>query len=269
MAESLEITPVTKPIRGRTRPPGSKSITNRALVCAALSDGMSTLRGALDSEDTRVMIESLAGLGIVVQSRDHRQTLEVSGSSGQVPALDGKLFCANSGTTIRFLTALTTLGHGSFQLDGVARMRERPIGDLIDALQQLGARLVSENGDRCPPVVVHANGLRGGVAKVRGDISSQFLSAVLMTAPAASSPVELVIDGTLVSQPYVEMTCAVMQAFGVEVETVPDLSRKSFARATTRSNPTPQPQATSGPPPRSRAAKLRSTAYPRRVCRAT
>jgi 3-phosphoshikimate 1-carboxyvinyltransferase len=151
--------------------------------------------------------------------------LEVAGSRGQVPALEAQLFCANSGTTIRFLTALTTLGHGSFRLDGVERMRERPIGDLIDALQQLGAHVVCENGDRCPPVVVHANGLRGGGARMRGDISSQFLSGVLMTAPAAASSVELAIDGTLVSRPYVEMTCAVMRAFGVKVETDADLSR--------------------------------------------
>jgi 3-phosphoshikimate 1-carboxyvinyltransferase len=229
MTDSLEIMPVTKPIQGHIRPPGSKSITNRALVCAALADGTSTLRGALDSEDTRVMIASLASLGIEVKLRDEGQTLEVAGASGQIPALKAKLFCANSGTTIRFLTALATLGHGSFQLDGVARMRERPIGDLIDALEQLGTRVVSKNGDRCPPVVVHANGLRGGVAKIRGDISSQFLSAVLMTAPAASSPVELVIDGALVSQPYVEMTREVMRAFGVEVETASDLSRFAIA----------------------------------------
>jgi 3-phosphoshikimate 1-carboxyvinyltransferase len=207
------------------RPPGSKSITNRALVCAALADGTSTLRGALDSEDTRVMIESLAGLGIEVKTRDDRQTLEVAGAHGQVPALEAELFCANSGTTIRFLTALATLGHGSFRLDGVQRMRERPIGDLIDALEQLGARAASENCDRCPPIIVHANGLRGGVAKVRGDISSQFLSGILMTAPAATSPVVLVVEGTLVSQPYVEMTCAVMRSFGAEVETADDLSR--------------------------------------------
>src|SRR4249919_1559658 len=111
MHDPLEIKPVGRPIRGRVRPPGSKSITNRALVCAALADGVSTLRGALDSEDTRVMIASLAELGIDVKSQDDGQTLEVSGASGQIPSLEAKLFCANSGTTIRFLTALTTLGH--------------------------------------------------------------------------------------------------------------------------------------------------------------
>ena len=142
----------------------------------------------------------------------------VHGAGGEIPALEADLFCANSGTTIRFLTALATLGHGSFRLDGVERMRERPIADLLDALNQLGAHAASENGDGCPPVVVHANGLPGGTANVRGDISSQFLSGLLMAAPAARSPVELVIDGPLVSQPYVRMTLAVMQSFGVDVD---------------------------------------------------
>ena len=109
----------------------------------------------------------------------------VHGAGGEIPALEAELFCANSGTTIRFLTALATLGHGAFRLDGVERMRERPIGDLLDALNQLGAHATSENDNGCPPVVVHANGLPGGTATVRGDISSQFLSGLLMAAPAA------------------------------------------------------------------------------------
>jgi 3-phosphoshikimate 1-carboxyvinyltransferase len=225
MNDPLEIKPVTSPIQGRIRPPGSKSITNRALVCAALADGESTLTGALDSEDTQVMIESLGRLGIEVATRDAGTTLVVSGTGGGIPVLEADLFCANSGTTIRFLTALTTLGHGSFRLDGIERMHERPIGDLLNGLQQLGARIVSENDNDCPPVVVHANGLRGGTATVRGDISSQFLSGVLMASPAAASDVELIIDGTLVSQPYVTMTLAVMQAFGINVQTDSKLAR--------------------------------------------
>jgi 3-phosphoshikimate 1-carboxyvinyltransferase len=216
MSDSLEITPAAGPVRGHIRPPGSKSITNRALVCAALADGISTLTGALDSEDTRVMVAGLGQLGIKIESRDGGQTLIVHGAGGQVPALEAEIFCANSGTTIRFLTALTTLGHGSFRLDGIPRMRERPIADLLDALNQLGARATSENNG-CPPVMVHANGLSGGMAKIRGDISSQYLSGVLMAAPAARSTVDLVIDGPLVSQPYVRMTVEVMKSFGVEV----------------------------------------------------
>lgn len=219
MTDPLEIKPLHGSIHATVRPPGSKSITNRALVCAALADGASTLAGALDSEDTRVMIDGLRRLGVEVESRDAGRTLVVRGAAGEIPALEADLFCANSGTTIRFLTALATLGHGSFRLDGIERMRARPIADLLDALNQLGAHAISETENGCPPVIVHANGLPGGSASVRGDISSQFLSALLMAAPAANSTVELRIDGQLVSQPYVRMTLAAMQAFGVDVET--------------------------------------------------
>jgi len=218
MSDSLEIRPVKRPVRARVQPPGSKSITNRALVCAALAEGTSTLTGALDSDDTRVMLDGLRRLGIEVESRDAGRTLIVSGTSGGIPAIEADLFCANSGTTIRFLTSLVTLGHGAFRLDGVERMRARPIADLVDALGQLGASAHSEFDNGCPPVVVHANGLLGGIATVRGDISSQFLSGLLMAAPAAAAPVELRIDGPLVSQPYVRMTLGVMRAFGVEPE---------------------------------------------------
>jgi 3-phosphoshikimate 1-carboxyvinyltransferase len=223
MADSIEIQPVSRPVRARVRPPGSKSITNRALTCAALADGTSTLSGALDSEDTRVMIDGLRGLGVEVDVRDGGKTLVVSGAAGRIPALEADLFCANSGTTIRFLTALATLGHGAYRLDGNARMRERPIADLLDGLNQLGAQAMSENDDDCPPVIVHANGLPGGTATIRGSVSSQYLSGILMAAPAATSPVELRLDGPLVSQPYVEMTLAVMRAFGVEAETATNM----------------------------------------------
>lgn len=225
MTDSIAIKPVAGPIRATVRPPGSKSITNRALVCAALADGVSTLTGALDSEDTRVMIESLGRLGIDVEAKDDNKTLIVHGAGGEIPAMEGDLFCANSGTTIRFLTALATLGHGSFRLDGIERMRERPIRDLLDALNQLGATVRSETDNGCPPVVIHANGLPGGTAKVRGDISSQFLSGLMMTAPAARSAVELVIDGPLVSQPYVRMTAAVMRSFGATINCDASMTR--------------------------------------------
>jgi 3-phosphoshikimate 1-carboxyvinyltransferase len=175
MIDPRQITTTTRPVSGHVRPPGSKSITNRALVCAALADGISTLTGALDSEDTRVMIDGLRRLGIEVEPRDSNTTIIVHGAGGEIPALEADLFCANSGTTIRFLTAMTTLGHGSFRLDGVERMRQRPIRDLLDTLNQLGAHALSENGDGCPPVVIHANGLAGGAATIRGDVSSQFL----------------------------------------------------------------------------------------------
>ena len=207
------------PLRGSVRPPGSKSITNRALVCAALVDGRSVLHGALDSEDTRVMIDSLKRLGIAVNVQAERDTgnltLSIEGFAGKIPVASADLFIANSGTSVRFLTAVAALGHGRFRLDGTERMRQRPIQDLIDGLKQLGVDVNSETGNGCPPVIVQANGLPGGIAKVRGDVSSQFLSGLLMAAPYAQRPVELSVQGELVSKPYVEMTLAVMRAFGV------------------------------------------------------
>ncbi|TWT98038.1 3-phosphoshikimate 1-carboxyvinyltransferase [Botrimarina colliarenosi] len=230
-SDFIEIQPVGGPLAARVRPPGSKSLTNRALVCAALADGESTLTGALVSDDTHVMIEGLSRLGIPIDVLDNGTTLRVAGAGGQVPAIEAELFIGNSGTTVRFLTALATLGHGAFRLDGVARMRERPLQDLADALNSLGATVRCESPGGCPPVSVHANGLPGGEASVRGDISSQFLSALLMACPCAASPVTLRVDGELVSQPYVRMTLEVMRAFGVEVTAPADLSRFELAPA--------------------------------------
>lgn len=223
MTDRIDITPVTRPIRGRIRPPGSKSITNRALVCAALADGTSTLAGALDSEDTRVMIDSLGRLGIHVESQDAGQTLLVHGCGGKIPAKQADLFVGNSGTTIRFLTAICALGHGTYRLNGIPRMRERPIGDLLDALNQLGADSRGEQQPGFPPVIVRGRGLQGGTAAIRGNISSQFLSGLLMAAPCAKGDVDLAVQGELVSQPYIHTTLRVMEAFGIDVP-APDLS---------------------------------------------
>ncbi|HUY34002.1 MAG TPA: 3-phosphoshikimate 1-carboxyvinyltransferase [Pirellulales bacterium] len=223
LPDSLEIQPCG-PVRGTIRPPGSKSITNRALVCAALAHGSSTLRGALDGEDTRVMIEALRQLGVPIAADDGGQTLRVSGCGGRVPATGGELYVANSGTTVRFLAALVALAHGTFRLDGTQRMRARPIADLVDSLRELGADAACEGSGGCPPVVIRAAGLAGGPATVRGDVSSQFLSGLLMAAPHASRPVELTVTGALVSRPYVRMTLAVMAAFGVDMPPG-DLSR--------------------------------------------
>jgi 3-phosphoshikimate 1-carboxyvinyltransferase len=214
---SITITPVHTPLRGSLRPPGSKSITNRALVCAALAHGSSRLTGALDSEDTRFMIDSLGRLGVAVEVLDGGQTLVVHGCSGDIPATQADLFVGNSGTTIRFLTAACALGRGSYRLDGIERMRERPIGDLLAALQQLGADCRGELRPGFPPILVQGRGELRGQARVRGDISSQFLSGLLMAAGASSQPVELIVEGELVSQPYVLMTLRVMEAFGVSL----------------------------------------------------
>jgi 3-phosphoshikimate 1-carboxyvinyltransferase len=214
---ALEIKPATGPVRGSIRPPGSKSITNRALICAALADGTSKLVGVLDSEDTRVMIESLKQLGFKLNADLVNATLEIEGQGGVIPATQADLYIANSGTSVRFLTALAALGHGRFRLHGTPRMHQRPIQDLIDPLAQLGVRAECEAGNGCPPVIVHTNGLPGGRAKLHGGVSSQFLSGLLMAAPYATSPVELIVEDALVSKPYVEMTLAVMRSFGIDV----------------------------------------------------
>ena len=179
---SLPIRP-SGPIHGSIRPPGSKSITNRALVCAALATGDSLLVGALESDDTRVMRDALSGLGIGLRHDERQAQIEVEGCGGAIPASKADLFVGNSGTTVRFLAAMLALGHGEYRLDGVARMRERPIEDLLVALRQLGIDARSESGTGCPPVVIRASGIAGGAAHVAGNVSSQFLSGLLLAAP--------------------------------------------------------------------------------------
>ena len=217
MTAQLEITP-SGPVQGTIRPPGSKSLTNRALVCATLAVGESTLTGALSSDDTRIMIACLRSLGIEIAEDWNSEQLRIQGGGGKIPASTADLFVGNSGTTVRFLTALVSIGQGRYRLDGVDRMRARPIQDLLDALQQLGVQAVSERGTGAPPVIVNAGRLPGGTATVAGDISSQYLSGLLMAAPYSQQGVTLKVAGPLVSQPYVEMTLAVMRAFGVPVE---------------------------------------------------
>ena len=210
----------TGPIDGVIRPPGSKSITNRALLCAALAEGRSKLRGVLDSDDTRVMLDSLAKLGVETgASRD--DPLIIVGCDGAFPSRQADLFVGNSGTTMRFLTAAAAATHGTYRLDGVPRMRERPIGDLVSALNRLGADVQGQSDNRFPPVVINARGLAGGTTSIAGDMSSQFLSGLLMAAPFAARPVTIEVHGQLVSRPYVDMTIAVMETFGAVVSESP------------------------------------------------
>jgi 3-phosphoshikimate 1-carboxyvinyltransferase len=227
--ESLEITPLAAPLSGSIRPPGSKSITNRALVCAALAQGESVIRGALDSEDTQLMVAALRQLGVAVEAADENRTLRVTGCDGRWPAKKAELFVGNSGTTVRFLTAALATGQGTYRLDGVARMRERPIGDLVAALRGLGVDAKAEGPGACPPVAIRAAGLPGGSAEVAGDVSSQFLSGLMLAGPYAQLPLELHVTGELVSQPYVIMTQRVMEAFGAQVSASPDLMRLTIA----------------------------------------
>lgn len=216
-ADFYEVQSVSAPLQGSIRPPGSKSLTNRAVVIAALARGESRLTNVLDSQDTSVMLESCRRLGVAVEHDPATCLVRVPGCGGRFPAKQADLWLENSGTSIRFLTAACTTGEGRFTLDGNARMRQRPILDLVTALNALGAdvRCATESG--CPPVEVVANGLPGGRASVTANISSQYLSALLMAAPCAKSPVELQIAGGLVSEPYIDMTLGVMRRFGAKV----------------------------------------------------
>jgi 3-phosphoshikimate 1-carboxyvinyltransferase len=217
MNAAVSISPVAGPVNGTIRPPGSKSLTNRALIVAALADGKSSLTGVLDSQDTRVMVESLKRLGIHLNHDPSQATISIEGCRGLPPAGKAELFLENSGTSIRFLTALCSLGRGSYRLDGNARMRERPIGELTAALAALGARVRCEFDNGCPPVIVEGSGITGGKVHIGGDTSSQFLSALLMVAPAALGPVTIEVRGALVSEPYATMTRQVCEAFGVSI----------------------------------------------------
>lgn len=223
----IEIPPVQSPIRGTIRPPGSKSISNRAMILAALADGTTTLTGLLDSQDTRVMVESLRRLGFDVDQDVDGCSCAVNGLGGRIPASRADLWLENSGTSIRFLTSLCALGSGAYRLDGVERMRQRPIGDLVRSLQTLGANLRFEMpGSDCPPIVVDgtASRLQGGSTSIHGDISSQFLSSLLMAAPACRDAVQVKMDGELVSKPYITMTLQMMRAFGAQIDFPDDLS---------------------------------------------
>jgi 3-phosphoshikimate 1-carboxyvinyltransferase len=198
------------------RVPGSKSLTNRALAIAAMADGPSTLTGALESEDTRVMVEALKVLGIAVLHDTDIAQVRLEGCGGRMPARQASLDIANSGTSLRFLTAMLATGAGNYHLDGTSRMRQRPVADLLEVLRDLGVSARSDLGTGCPPVTIEARGMDGGYCTVRGDVSSQFLSGLLMASPYAKDTVTVEVRGVLVSQPYVSMTLAVMEAFGVK-----------------------------------------------------
>ena len=212
--EQLEILPLISPPDVTVSIPGSKSLTNRALILASLADGESTLHNALDSEDTQVMLEGLRRLGFTVSSNVKTETMTVCGTGGVIPALQAELFCGNSGTSIRFLTALCALGNGEYGLDGVERMRLRPQQDLLDALTQLGANTKSDFDNGCPPLTVKTQGLHGGNVLLSAEASTQFVSALLMVAPYAHTETTIKIEGNLRPH-YVELTRNMMRQWGV------------------------------------------------------
>lgn len=213
----IEIKPIHGKIDAVVKVPGSKSYTNRALITAALADGKSVITNALFSDDTKYMAASLNTLGIPIEEDQGTQKFIIYGKNGNIPANQANLFIGNAGTAMRFLTAMLTLGNGIYEIDGIARMRERPIQDLLDGLKQLGGDVVSKYQNSCPPVTVQGRGLQGGLAVVKGDLSSQYFSALLMTAPYAKRDVLIEVKGDLVSKRYVDMTIALMRQFGVDV----------------------------------------------------
>ncbi len=199
--------------------PGSKSISNRLLLLAALADGVTEIRNLLESEDTTYMLEALAKLGVVTEHVEGTTQYTVSGCNGQFPVEDAVLFLGNAGTAIRPLTAVLALGAGNYRLSGQPRMHQRPIGDLVDALRSLGSDIRYQKVDGYPPLEILPGSIdvRGPV-RVRGDVSSQFLTALLIALPLTGKRAVIAVDGELVSKPYVEITLNLMQRFGVNVQ---------------------------------------------------
>ena len=216
LPDKLTLSPIQK-ISGSVVLPGSKSLSNRILLLSMLAEGKTEIQNLLDSDDVRRMVEALETLGIQLEENRAENLITVSGTSGIIPVKEATLMLGNAGTAIRPLTAAMTLGHGRFVLDGVQRMRERPIIDLVNGLSQLGANLRCINGTDCPPVEVIADGLPGGITRLSGAISSQYLTAILLAAPYADKEVQIEITDKLVSVPYVEMTLRLMRSFGVSV----------------------------------------------------
>ena len=213
--EAKTIDVLDRPPDTLVRVPGSKSHTNRALVCAALADGTSVLDRVLFADDTEAMMELLIDLGIDLQiDREHRR-VTIIGVNGSVPAHDGVLDARQSGTTSRFVLPMLTLGSGRYVLDGHEQMRARPFDDLVNALETLGARI---EGATLPMTIVGSERLGGGSVEIPGSVSSQFLSGLLLSAPYAAAPVHIEIVGDLVSKPYVDLTLATMADFGVDVQ---------------------------------------------------
>lgn len=230
----LTVEPI-RAISGTVRLPGSKSLSNRILLLAALSEGTTRVRNLLDSDDIRYMVGALEALGVQVTADWATGDATVVGCGGRFPSPGGELFLGNAGTAMRPLTAaVAAAGQGEFVLDGVARMRERPIADLVEGLAQLGVDAECTLGTGCPPVRVRAEGIRaGGTVRLSGGVSSQYLTALLMALPLAApsadggsaGSTEVVIVDELISQPYVDMTLRLMERFGVKVERLDGLQR--------------------------------------------
>lgn len=214
--EALTLSPITK-IAGTINLPGSKSVSNRALLLATLAKGDTTLTNLLNSDDTKHMLNSLKALGVDFTLSD-KGSCHISGLGKPFTGHDQELYLGNAGTAMRPLCAALCLGNGTYTLTGEKRMTERPIGDLVDALRQAGAHIRYLENDGYPPLEINAKGLQGGNITIDGSVSSQFLTALLMAAPLATNDSVIEIEGELVSKPYIDITLKMMARFGVEVE---------------------------------------------------
>lgn len=217
----IPITPVHT-IDATIKVPGSKSLTQRALIAAALAEGTSQLLGPLASEDTHYTMGALQAMGVVCDSSNPDCWL-VHGTGGVIRAPEADIFLGNNGTATRFLTSVAALGHGRFHITGSERMAQRPILPLMEALRGWQVEIESDTRNGCPPLTLAAKGLSGGRTVLPEGKSSQYLSSLLLVAPYAASPAELEVRGEILSRPYVEMTLAVMADFGIRVEAAPAL----------------------------------------------
>jgi 3-phosphoshikimate 1-carboxyvinyltransferase len=216
--QHIDLEPVMQ-VAGTVRLPGSKSISNRTLLLAALAEGTTTIHDLLASDDTQVMLAALRSLGIDWEQKDER-THVVKGAGGVLPTPVADLYMGNAGTAIRPLTAALAVIGGDFTLHGVPRMHERPIGDLVDALNAVGAQIEYTGEPGFPPLRIRRGHIAANRMSVRGNVSSQFLTALLMAAPlmAKDQPVSIDVVGELISKPYIEITLNLMRRFGVTVE---------------------------------------------------
>lgn len=209
--------PLARQVRGVIQLPGSKSISNRILLLAALAEGATLIRGLLASDDTQQMLTALERLGVNIVPVD-QEGLCVEGCKGVFPVKEAELFLGNAGTAFRPLTAVLALMQGHYHLSGVPRMHERPIGDLVDALRQVNAAISYLGQEGFPPLEIHPATIRPADISIKGDISSQFLSGLLMALPLTGEAMAITVNGNLISKPYVELTMAQMARFGVQVE---------------------------------------------------
>src|SRR5579862_103404 len=213
--DEIGIAPLTRPLDARVVLPGSKSITNRAMVLAALAQGRSVLDAVLLSDDTRYMSDALRVMGFIVEIDEPARRITVSGRGGTIPARGGEIFVGGAGTVMRFIVAMVTLGEGRFRIDGNQRMRQRPMGPQLDAMQRLGASVYSERNNKCPPVIVDASRARfeGGETSIDARVSSQFVSAMLMPAPIWKAGLRLNVIGDA-ARPFIDMTLRLMEPWG-------------------------------------------------------